>query len=259
MPYGETWTSQATVAKRISRSYVDLPLETGARIRLPEKSVRHMVRVLRLAVNDQLLLFNGLDGFDYQARISSIGRNEVIADIYGVCGEPEPLPDLRIHLLQGISRGERMDLAMQKATELGVFSITPLFTEHCVSRLSGDRLKKKQSHWQGVVASACEQSGRRRLPTLFSATRFQEWQNTSGTSAVMLDHQADIALPDLPCPYGDILILIGPEGGFSEQEKTAAENSGVKRVRLGPRVMRTETAPLAAIAAIQTCWGDFRR
>lgn len=243
---------------RISRSYVDMALAVGSRVQLPERSAHHLIRVLRLSAGDQVTLFNGRDGIDYNARIACIKKRDVQADVLGPRAPAEEIPPLSIHLALGVSRSERMDFAIQKATELGVTSITPLATDRSLNRQNEARRNKKQGHWQGVVISACEQSGRCRLPTLHDTLPFHEWATQVPPSTLLLDNLAKAALPDLPPPGASITIAVGPEGGFSEAEKQELKRAGAQAVRLGPRVLRTETAPLAAISVIQACWGDFR-
>jgi len=157
----------------------------------------------------------------------------------------------------GISRGERMDFAIQKSVELGVFAITPLLTERGVVQLRAERQAKRMAHWQGVLVSACEQSGRSRMPTLHPSATLGDWLATQ-RDGLMLYHRAADTLASVPHPGSSLKLLVGPEGGLSEEERAMALASGFRGVRLGPRVLRTETAPLAAIAAIQALWGDFR-
>ena len=150
-----------------------------------------------------------------------------------------------------------MDFALQKAVELGVASITPLITERTVVRLPDERMTKRMNHWQGIMIHACEQSGRRWLPHLNQVQRLDKWLENNEIPGLLLDPEAGKCLPDLPRPKTGVCILVGPEGGLSDQEKQLAGANGLTGIRMGPRIMRTETAPLAAIAAIQVCWGDF--
>jgi 16S rRNA (uracil1498-N3)-methyltransferase len=216
--------------------------------------------VLRLGAGDRLTLFNG-DGYDYPARIETPARDGAQLSI-GQPGELEPPMPLRITLALGVSKGERMDFALQKSVELGVCALQPLFTERSVVRLRDDRLHKRMQHWQGVVVAACEQSGRRRLPALAQPRRLSDWLEVASEPAtrLLLDHRSDHPLTALAAPSDDsVTLLVGPEGGLARAERDAAMARGFTGIRLGPRVMRTETAPLAAIAAIQALWGDFRR
>jgi len=245
---------------RLTRLHVDLDLRPGAEIDLPSAQARHAVQVLRLERDAPLVLFNG-DGHDYSARLVEPGRDRVRVLVESR-GDPEPESRLDIHLALGISKGERMDFAIQKAVELGVNRITPLFTRRAQVRLDGARLDKRLEHWQGVVVAACEQSGRRRLPTLEPAGGLEVWLETAHgdgfAGGLLLDPLAERALPALPAPESGLTLLIGPEGGLDPREREAARRHGFQGVRLGPRILRTETAPLAAIAVIQALWGDFR-
>ena len=241
---------------RSTRVYVDLPLAAGARVTLPAAQSQHLTLVLRLATGDPVTLFNG-DGHDYEGRLLDAHRTRTAVACESV-GEEEPRASLRIHLGLGVSKGERMDFALQKAVELGVDWVTPLFTGRSVVRLDAERLSKRQAHWEGVMIAACEQSGRRRLPGLGGAVRLEDWLATGQPGGILLDHRSPTPLPSLPAPSGRLSLLVGPEGGMSEAERTAARSAGFTGVRLGPRILRTETAPVAAIAVIQALWGDFR-
>lgn len=240
---------------RLPRIFVDGPLIPGQALALPEGASRHLTQVLRLAPGARLWVFNG-DGRDYGARLASPARHPVILAVDGP-GEEEPSPPLQIRLAVGISKGERMDYTIQKSVELGVSRISPLFTERSVVQLRGERLDRRMAHWQGILIGACEQSGRRRLPGLDAAMAFADWIATTPTGTLVLDPQADQPLVALSPPEAVVTLLVGPEGGLSPRERRQAQAHGMCPVRLGPRVLRTETAPLAAIAAIQALWGDF--
>ncbi|MTW22385.1 16S rRNA (uracil(1498)-N(3))-methyltransferase [Allochromatium palmeri] len=242
---------------RLIRLYLDLDLTPGVELDLPSAQARHAVQVLRLDRDAPLVLFNG-DGYDYPARLIEVGRERARVLIESR-GDPEPESRLDIHLALGISKGERMDFAIQKAVELGVTRITPLFTRRAQVRLDGARLDKRLEHWRGVVVSACEQSGRRRLPALEPALELETWLESPHTGGLLLDPLAERALPALSAPASGLTLLIGPEGGLDPREREAARCHGFQGVRLGPRILRTETAPLAAIAVIQALWGDFRQ
>jgi 16S rRNA (uracil1498-N3)-methyltransferase len=241
---------------RIPRIYVDGPLAPGGTLSLPEVQGRHVSQVLRLQPGARLTLFNG-DGRDYEGRLAGVGRQPAV--IVDASGAEEPLPPLEIHLAVGVSKGERMDHVVQKAVELGVVQISPLFTERGVVRLTGERLERRMAHWRGIVIGACEQSGRRRLPRLDQALDLEDWMDRAPRGGLLLDSQGAQALVALRAPGPRLTLLVGPEGGLSPREHRWALNRGLLPVRLGPRVLRTETAPLAAIAAIQTLWGDFCR
>jgi len=238
------------------RAYVDAPLASGSEIALPPETAAHLTRVLRLRPDDAVVLFNG-DGRDYAGRLLA-ARREDKRVLVGSAGEAEPEPPLRLHLAVGVSRGERMDFVVQKAVELGVASIRPLFTERSVVRLDAERLDRRREHWHGVLVAACEQSGRRRLPHLHPAQALADWLPTVAGTALLLDPQARRSLADLPAPEGAATLLVGPEGGLSADERARAVSAGFVSVQLGPRILRTETAPLAALAAMQVLWGDLR-
>jgi 16S rRNA (uracil1498-N3)-methyltransferase len=239
---------------RTPRVYVDMALAAGAPLTLPAAQSQHLILVLRLASGDPVILFNG-DGRDYAAHLLDAHRTRT-AVACEAPGDEEPIPALRIHLGLGVSKGERMDFALQKAVELGVDRVTPLFTGRSVVRLDPERLAKRHAHWAGVMIGACEQSGRRRLPVLGQATRLEDWLAQGQPAGVLLDHRSATPLPALRAPAGDMTLLVGPEGGLSADERAVARAAGFTGVRLGPRILRTETAPLAAIAVIQALWGD---
>lgn len=240
---------------RTPRIFSTQRLKSGKEVALDEQARRHLSKVLRLRKDDPVILFDG-SGCEFEARLIRLDKGSGIA-IPGELIRREDPPQLKIHLVIGISRGERMDFAIQKAVELGVWSIQPLFTERTVVRLTGERLASRQSHWEGVVRHACEQSGRSLLPELQTAIAYAQWLNSFEGQGILLDHRATSGLSGLPNPTGGISLLVGPEGGLTGAEREAAAKRGFRAVRLGPRVLRTETAPLAAIAALQTVWGDF--
>ena len=241
---------------RLTRVFVDLPLAHGARVVLPESAGAHLVRVLRL--HDACVMFNG-DGHDYDARLLSAGKRGVEAEVHAIRVVDNESP-LRLVLLQGIARGEKMDLILQKATELGVAAIVPVFADRTEVRLDGERLEKRTAHWRSVVASACEQSGRARIPELATPRGLAEAAVALDTEALKLtldplgEHRFDTLLP---VGIAGIVIGIGPEGGWSEKDRLILRNAGFSGLRLGPRVLRTETAGLAAIAALQAKFGDL--
>ena len=242
---------------RTSRVYTDQPLSVGACVTLEEGPARHLAQVLRLKANASVVLFNG-DGHDYQGIITTLQKRHVAVTLSSV-GEAEPVPTLEIHLGLGISKSERMDFAIQKAVELGVSEITPLVTERCVVRISDQRMQKRLQHWRNIIISACEQSGRRRLPHLHETQPLKSWLDAhTHSSGFLLDHRSEQSFPDFAPPANATTLLVGPEGGLSEGERNRAKASGLQGARLGPHVLRTETAPLAAITALQTLWGDFR-
>jgi 16S rRNA (uracil1498-N3)-methyltransferase len=241
---------------RTPRVFVELTLRGAQRLTLPPEPSKHLVQVLRLRAGDALVLFDG-GGRDYPARLVEARRGAALVELEAP-GETEPVSPLAVHLGIGVSKGERMDFAVQKAVELGVSAVTPLFTERSVVRLDGERLTRRQQHWRGVLIAACEQSGRRRLPELQPATGLDAWLGRQHPCPLLLDHRSPTALPDLPPPTGALTLLVGPEGGLAPAERATAARLGFTGVCLGPRILRAETAPLAALAAIQALWGDFR-
>lgn len=241
---------------RIQRIYTGQSLQTGRDISLEEASSHHLLHVLRLQSGDSISLFNN-EGQEFGATIREISKHGASVSVGNLSRQETP-PKLSIHLLLGISRGERMDFALQKATELGVNRITPVFTKRCVVKLNDKKRASRIDHWQKIVINACEQSGRILLPALDEpADIASAVSSLSAHTALMLDHRSNKTLPEIKKPKGSIAILVGPEGGLSSEERKLGKAAGFTGVRLGPRVMRTETAPLAAIAAIQTLWGDF--
>jgi len=243
---------------RLTRCHVDLPLHAGTELALPERAANHLVRVLRLREGDPCVLFNG-DGHDYPARLVAIGKRQTRVEVLA----REPVDNespLRIVLLQGIARGEKMDLILQKATELGVAEIVPVAGERTEVRLDAERAEKRVAHWRNVVESACEQSGRARVPVLQAPASLEAAaQALQGEGLrLVLDPQGEHRLEGLPSPPGSSAwIAIGPEGGWSPRDRTILQAAGFTGLRLGPRVLRTETAGLAAIAALQARFGDL--
>jgi 16S rRNA (uracil1498-N3)-methyltransferase len=230
------------------------PVEPG--LSLDGSAWRHVIQVLRLAPGDPLLLFDGR-GNEYSAVLQTVARQQVrVGDLR--LQRQEPRAALALRLWIGISRGERMDFALQKAVELGVADIRVFAARRSVVKLSGDKLDRRLQHWRGVVVGACEQSGRCWLPDLrmsdLPGAPLPEWRDDL---KLLLHHRATRSLRDMTPAGGGVQLLVGPEGGLDERELAAVEHAGFVPVRLGPRVMRTETAPLAALAAVQTLWGDF--
>ncbi len=241
---------------RIPRFHTEQELLPGQTVVLEEPTSHHLLHVLRMQPGESLVLFNG-DGNEYQAVLEASSNKRASVLIEQV-RQPDRESGLRIALGQGISRGERMDFVLQKSVELGVGSITPLWTQRCQVHISGTRLEKRLAHWRGVIRSACEQSGRVYLPELRDATQLKEWYRADarGQLQLVLDPTASLRLSDI-APATEVRVLIGPEGGLLDEEISKAEQSGFLRIRLGPRILRTETAALAAVAALQTLWGDL--
>lgn len=239
------------------RFYLPDTLHADTIIGLPEASAHHAVRVLRLSVGDAVTLFNG-NGGEWAASIHHIDRRAVEVQVHhAVPVERESA--LRITLAQGISSGERMDYTLQKAVELGVAAIQPIACERSVVKLSGERAGKRHSHWQNLVIAACEQCGRNRIPEVAEITSIASWleQHDPAAIRILFAPAAGDTLHTLPRPAHPIIMLAGPEGGFAPHEYTAALAAGFIPMRLGPRVLRTETAALAALAAMQALWGDL--
>ena len=224
---------------------------------LEEAAARHLTRVLRLGPGAQLTLFDGTDG-EYPATITTTGKRQVEVELGERVNVSLESP-LSVTLAQGVSKGERMDYTIQKAVELGVSRIVPLNTERSVVNLKGERLEKKMQHWQGVIVSACEQCGRNTLPQLLPLQSIETWlaAGLKDDLGLLLDHRASETVASLP-QAGSVTLLIGPEGGLSAQEQALATASGYLGLRLGPRVLRTETAALTALAALQSRFGDLR-
>jgi 16S rRNA (uracil1498-N3)-methyltransferase len=243
---------------RLTRAYIDAPLAAGTRVTLPEDAAAHLVRVLRLRVGDGCVLFNG-DGQDHDARLVEAGKRGAVAEVLASRAIANESP-LRIVLLQGIARGEKMDLVLQKATELGVARIVPVDAQRTEVRLEGERLRKRVAHWRSVVVSACEQCGRARIPQVSDPVAIGDIGYHAGdaTLRLTLDPDGGHALPALAiAAESTVALAVGPEGGWSPRDRDALRAAGFEGLRLGPRILRTETAGLAAIAALQALHGDL--
>ncbi len=241
-----------------TRLHCENPLSANSELDLEGNSARYVGRVLRLSPHDELTLFDGLGG-EYQATIVSMDRNKVRVAI-GEHVERDIESPLAIHLLQGISRGERMDFVMQKATELGVQKITPLITDHSVVKLAPKRANKRLQHWRGIAASACEQSGRNIVPGISSPQPLRTWlgenMDTAGTRLILKPDDAG-SFKSIGDAVQEVVLLIGPEGGFSDSEYEMVAVIGFRAIGFGKRILRTETAAVAALAALQTLYGDL--
>ena len=240
---------------RVSRFYLDRPLSAGEVI-LDGDVAHYIGRVLRLAPGAPVQIFNG-SGQEWPGEISAVSKREVSVHLQApIEGIPES--PLQTHLGQALSRGERMDWAIQKAVELGVTEITPLFTERCEVKLQGERADKRQSHWQQIAISACEQCGRSVVPVIHPPASLHDWMaDLQAEVKLVLHHRTDQDLGSLSAPASAAL-LIGPEGGLSASEIEQAERAGFHAACFGPRVLRTETAPIVALTLLQQLWGDFR-
>jgi 16S rRNA (uracil1498-N3)-methyltransferase len=242
---------------RLTRIFIEQPLASGSRCLVGGSAAHHMLRVLRLAVGAEVTLFDGAGG-EYAARIDAVHKDAVRVEV-GAHAATERESPLAVTLAQGISRGERMDWVIQKATELGVRGIAPLITERSVVRLDARQAQKKSQHWRGIAIAACEQCGRNRLPEMAAPLDFQNFLAHAASaeglrlllSPLGKDRIGAIA------PVETITLLIGPEGGLAPEVRAAAIGKGFIEVQLGPRVLRTETAAIAALAALQQAFGDL--
>lgn len=239
---------------RVSRLHVPGPLKSGD-LFLDAETGHYVRDVLRLGAGDELTVFDGTGG-EYAAEIAIAGKREVALRV-GEFRDREAESPLRVELGLGVTRGERMDYAVQKAVELGVARIAPLVTERCVVRLDATRWAQRAAHWRKVAASACEQCGRNRPPQLAEPLKLTEWLGAQSGLRLFCDPRAMTGLRELARPAGSVCLLAGPEGGFSPEERDLARSAGFAPVRLGPRVLRAETAALAALTALQTLWGDL--
>lgn len=243
---------------RIPRVHHQGRLNEGADVVLDETASQHIQRVLRLRPGAELRLFNG-EGGEYEAMLAGAERGRALVRIGRHHARDVESP-LSITLAQGISRGERMDLTLQKSVELGVAAIVPLVTAFCQVKLEGERMERRHHHWLGIITAACEQSGRTRLPELHEKRSLTQWLSQPGEEGmlrIVLDHRAARGLASVSQRPVAATLLVGPEGGLEEAEIEAARNAGYLPLRLGPRILRTETAGLAALAALQTRWGDL--
>tara|TARA_B110000483_G_scaffold180328_1_gene213185 strand:- start:311 stop:1045 length:735 start_codon:yes stop_codon:yes gene_type:complete len=242
-----------------TRLFVSSALSNGVELELDGDRAKYLGKVLRARVGDTLTIFNG-DGPEWPATIISISKSRINLAL-GMSIDPGTESPLKIHLVQGISRGDRMDFVVQKATELGVKRITPVLTEYGVVKLKSDRAEKRRDHWQKIANSACEQSGRTRQPLIDMPMPLKNWFGSKPPKVdaeVILVPNAAAPLALIPPPETKICVLIGPEGGFSETEYGDAEVSGFQAVSLGPRVLRTESAAIATLSVLQSMWGDLR-
>jgi 16S rRNA (uracil1498-N3)-methyltransferase len=241
-----------------TRLYTDAPLTPGEPVELNDEKARYVSRVLRLRADDVVTLFDGR-GAEYPARITALGRDRVLLTV-DERREIDRESRLRIHLLQGISRGERMDFAIQKATELGAASVTPVLTEYSVVKLNEKRAQKKTRHWQAIAISACEQCGRNVLPDIEHPVTLRNWMGehyTAEGKRIVLQPGANASVSGLGEPVSEITVLVGPEGGFSDTEYELAAACHFQAVGFGPRILRTETAAAAILSALQTLYGDL--
>jgi len=238
---------------RLSRFFIDAPLSLGQH-ELPEAQAHYIGRVLRHAAGDAVQLFDG-SGQEFLGELVEVSKKSVRVELResfaGLAESP-----LRLHLGQGLSRGERMDWAIQKATELGAARITPIVSERCEVRLKDERADKRTAHWRQIAISACEQCGRSVLPQIDAPVSLAEWLQATEADLKLVLHPVAEPLASHARP-GSLAFLIGPEGGLSDAEVEQAKAAGFHAARLGPRVLRTETAPVVALSVAQQLWGDF--
>jgi 16S rRNA (uracil1498-N3)-methyltransferase len=243
---------------RLTRVHVPGPLAAGRRHTIEGDAANHIARVLRLGSGDGLVLFDGRGG-EHAARIEGFKRGAVIVDV-GERSDVARESPLSLTLAQGVSRGERMDWVIQKATEIGVTRIIPVLTERSVVKLDAKQSQRKLQHWQGIATAACEQSGRTRMPDITYPVGLHDFlqqdRETPG-ARLLLSPAGALRIGDLTKPDGGMTVLIGPEGGLAEPEQRAALAAGFVAVRLGPRVLRTETAAVAALTLLQHQFGDL--
>ncbi|HET8819892.1 MAG TPA: 16S rRNA (uracil(1498)-N(3))-methyltransferase [Xanthomonadaceae bacterium] len=246
---------------RLTRVHVDAPLAVGLRVPLPAPVAAHLQRVLRLGEGDSCVLFNG-DGNDYDARIQVAGKRELLVDVTGVRAvvNESPLP---VTLVQGVARGEKMDLILQKATELGVAAFVPVDSERSEVKLDAARAARRVAHWRNVLASACEQCGRARVPAIAMPSALAKALDALpvGGTRLLLDPRGTLDVEALRLEDRlpmSVVLAVGPEGGWSPRDREQLQSAGFEGLRLGPRILRTETAGIAAVAALQARWGDLR-
>mgnify|MGYP000912328920 CR=1 FL=1 len=242
---------------RVTRIYYQDGLNDQESLTLSGQSGQHVARVLRMRAGDELILFDGLGG-EHRASIESVQGGKVELNLLGHnhIEREAPVP---VTLIQGVSRGERMDWTIQKATELGVHRIVPVTSLRSMVKLKGDRAERRRGHWQQVAISACEQCGRNRVPQISDPVSLEDGLAQVEAFALKLTLRADatMRIAQLPESPPEACIAIGPEGGFDDREYQLLEQAGFQGLRLGPRILRTETAGLAAMAALLSRWGDF--
>lgn len=242
---------------RIPRIFIDTKLNENTVVALPDSTFQHLCKVLRLKSDHPLRVFNGKGG-QFHATLCDVEKRSASIAItqFEQLNNESPL---KVTIGQSLSRGERMDYAIQKAVESGVYAIQPLFSERCEVKLQDSRAEKRQQHWQQVAISAAEQCGRGIVPTVHSPIELNDWVGKCNeVLKLTLHHHSAKPISQLECPNNNqIYLLIGPEGGLSEKEVQLSESKGFNAITLGPRVLRTETAPVVALSVINTLWGDI--
>ncbi|OHU90637.1 MULTISPECIES: 16S rRNA (uracil(1498)-N(3))-methyltransferase [Pseudoalteromonas] len=241
---------------RIPHIYQPSELKLNTQVTLDDDAAGHLSRVLRMQSGDKVSLFNGHGG-EYLCELMEVGKKVVTAQVIEFNGHDCESP-LKIHLGQGISRGDKMDFTIQKSVELGITEITPLFTNRCGVKLSGDRLAKKHAQWQKIAIAASEQSGRNTVTVVHPPVDINTWlAQHSSELKLTLHPRAQHSIKTLPTPTHGVRFIVGPEGGFTDEEIKATNDQGFIDVRLGPRVLRTETAALTVLSALQLQFGDL--
>ena len=236
------------------RLYSDQSLEEGGSVQLEEGAAHHLIKVLRAQVGDTITLFNGT-GLDWQCTITELRKRVVVVAI-GNAANPNTESPLATQLGLCLSKGDRFDWAIQKATEAGVTNITPLYSDRVEVKLPADRVPKRLAHWQQIVRSACEQCGRATVPAIFHPTLLSDWVREQNTDIKLFLHHRETATLSETRP-SSIALLVGPEGGLSDSDRAHANKAGFIGVKLGPRVLRTETAPVVALSILGARWGDM--
>lgn len=240
---------------RIPRIYTAQKILPHTDMALDAHAANHVASVLRMQTGEHIFLFNGEGGY-FETTITHVAKKQVTVHVREHRTSQNESP-LHIHIGQGLSRGERMDYAIQKSTEMGVAEITPLFTTRSEVKLDSERSTKRQQHWQQVTISACEQCGRNLIPTIHTPTTLNDFiVNAKTDLKLLLHHESASQLRDLPKPTS-VTLLIGPEGGLTQEEIALAAQHGFIAAQLGPRVLRTETAPVTALSVLNTLWGDI--
>lgn len=241
----------------MTRIHLSQPLAEGQDLPLPEGAFRHLIQVLRMGPGDPFVVFNG-EGGEYRATLTQVAKKSAVARVEVRIPANRESP-LDLTLAQCVSKGDRMDYTIQKAVELGVTRILPLLSVRSVVRMDAERWEKKLEHWRGVIISACEQSGRTAVPELLAVQPLPGWLDCFSAvgTGLTLDPDGPHGLREMPAPAGPVTLLVGPEGGLSPDEIERSRNAGFIGIRMGPRVLRTETAGVAALAALQAYWGDW--
>lgn len=241
----------------VPRFYCPRPLAPGAHVDLPPEAAHHATKVLRMDEGDEIILFDGRGG-EWTGRLHRVGKT--ITAALESFDDADREPPIRITLAQGLPAADKMDWIMQKAVELGVARLVPVACRRSVIRLSGERMERRVAHWQAVAIAACEQCRRNQVPEVAPLLDLPQFLGGSGGDnglRLILAPDAETRLAGLPKPTGPVTLLVGPEGGFEDGELAAAVSAGYQAISLGPRVLRTETAGLAALAAMMALWGDF--